>query len=271
MQGPMLAHTYQEHGHKLKYPVYGQPKLNGHRCIALKKDGIVTLWTRTMKPITTMVHILVELNMILRDATDGTFLDGELYKHGWSLGRTSSAVKKLSADSLLVEFHVYDMNYGTSNPHFQSRCNSISALEHWFGFNGPVKAVESYYIGSSDLLKPFHDRFVKEGYEGLIIRQLDSPYEFKRSYSLMKYKEMLDAEFPVIGVKAGKQGSVLLVVQVSPEVTCDVNMSGTRKSNQKFLTDQSTWQGKQLTVQFQSYTPDGSLEFPVGLQIREDI
>jgi DNA ligase-1 len=32
---PMLAHKFSEHGDKLKYPCYVQPKLDGHRCLAV--------------------------------------------------------------------------------------------------------------------------------------------------------------------------------------------------------------------------------------------
>src|ERR1700677_1554291 len=36
---PMLAFPFDKQGHKLKYPLYGNPKLDGTRCIAMVKDG----------------------------------------------------------------------------------------------------------------------------------------------------------------------------------------------------------------------------------------
>ena len=36
---PMLAHKYTEHGHKMKFPCLGQPKLDGIRCTAIKAFG----------------------------------------------------------------------------------------------------------------------------------------------------------------------------------------------------------------------------------------
>jgi len=57
----MLAHKFADHGHKIKYPAYTQPKLNGHRCLAIVKDGVATLWSRTRKPITSSPHIIKEL------------------------------------------------------------------------------------------------------------------------------------------------------------------------------------------------------------------
>src|SRR5574343_168256 len=46
----MLAHKFADHGHKIKYPGYTQPKLNGHRCLAVIENGVATLWSRTRKP-----------------------------------------------------------------------------------------------------------------------------------------------------------------------------------------------------------------------------
>lgn len=49
---PMLAHRYDEQGHKIVFPAYVQPKFDGHRCIAVIEDFKATLWSRTRKPIT---------------------------------------------------------------------------------------------------------------------------------------------------------------------------------------------------------------------------
>ena len=56
---PMLAHTYRDHAAKIVYPAYAQPKLDGHRCIAMPSG----LWSRTRKPIVSVPHI----NAALKD------------------------------------------------------------------------------------------------------------------------------------------------------------------------------------------------------------
>ena len=58
---PMLAHTFEKQGHKIKYPCYVQPKLDGIRCIAVVKNGKCTLWSRTRKQITSCPHIVEEI------------------------------------------------------------------------------------------------------------------------------------------------------------------------------------------------------------------
>lgn len=265
---PMLAHRYQDHQSKVKFPVYVQPKLNGHRCIALKKDGEVKLWTRKRKPIITVPHILEQLQLTMLNQPDGSFLDGELYKHGWTLQRISSAGKKKNADSPELQFHVYDCGVIGEDLFYGLRDSFLNEaffyLEHKHMFHVPTSIANSH-----EELKIFHDKMVSDKYEGLMIRDLKTPYENKRSYSLLKMKEMMDAEFEIVGVHTGKEDTVIFTVHVGNNVTCDVTMSGSKKDNQKFLTLDMI--GKQLTVQFQSYTPDGSLEFPIGISIREDL
>lgn len=78
---PMLAKVFQDNLTALNYPVAVQPKLDGHRCLAvIDKEGEVSLWTRTRKLITSVPHIQEELRRIskLRNIKD-TVIDGELF------------------------------------------------------------------------------------------------------------------------------------------------------------------------------------------------
>ena len=78
---PMLAKVFEEHISKVKYPVAVQPKLDGHRCIAvIDAKGDVTLWTRTRKRITSVPHIEEKLKYISKKMRLTTcILDGELW------------------------------------------------------------------------------------------------------------------------------------------------------------------------------------------------
>lgn len=271
---PMLAHGYEDNKHKISFPVYVQPKLNGHRCIALKKDGKVELWSRKRHKIVTVPHLVQQATELLEGYPDGTFLDGELYKHGWTLQKISGAGKKLKPESAELEYHLYDMGDINRSMNFVERNSILTLME----FTMPherrthLSFLTTYHCNSELSLKALHTAFLAEKFEGAMIRALDTEYELgKRSYSLLKLKLMQDAEFPIEGVRAGKDGTVIFRVRVQKDMQCDVTMSGPKADNQKYLNDQSLWLNKQLTVQFQSYTPDGSLEFPIGLQIREDL
>src|SRR3989304_5553014 len=79
---PMLAAPFEDHKHKLVYPVTVQPKFDGVRCLAFRKaDGTIMLQSRGGDPYE-LPHIQNEISPWLGN---GWILDGELYIHGTSL------------------------------------------------------------------------------------------------------------------------------------------------------------------------------------------
>ena len=108
---PMLAHRFDEQGHKLTYHCYAQPKLDGHRCIAVIEDGKCTLWTRTRKPITSMVHIQRDIEKL--GFQERVVLDGELYNHDYRdrFEELTSFIRdsKPKSGAEAVQYHVYDI------------------------------------------------------------------------------------------------------------------------------------------------------------------
>jgi len=138
-----------------------------------------------------------------------------------------------------------------------------------------VYIVETIWIERIEQVQEYHDRFVSQGFEGVMIRDPEGPYERnKRSKYLQKYKEMMDQEFPIIGFTEGtgdEAGSVLWIVRLPNDRVVHVRPRGTREQRQEWFQHGSDFIGKPLTVLFQGWTEDGSLRFPVGKAIREDI
>ena len=69
---PMLAKVYEDRADKVTFPVAVQPKLDGHRCIAVVEAsgafGVsVSLWSRTRKAIKSMPHIVAELRTVFAE------------------------------------------------------------------------------------------------------------------------------------------------------------------------------------------------------------
>jgi DNA ligase-1 len=52
-------------------------------------------------------------------------------------------------------------------------------------------------------MRQFADASVKQGYEGIMIKSVDAPYECKRSSFWMKYKPVHDYDLTVIAVEEG--------------------------------------------------------------------
>jgi len=83
---PMLAKDYKKESHKVEYPCFVQPKLDGMRALGYTNKFI----SRKGKEILNMDHILEELNKLKLNAP----LDGELYAHGKSFQENMRLIKK---------------------------------------------------------------------------------------------------------------------------------------------------------------------------------
>jgi DNA ligase-1 len=114
---------------------------------------------------------------------------------------------------------------------------------------------------------------LKEGYEGIMVRDLNGPYEInKRSKYLQKFKEFMEEEFKIIGYHDGtgdEKGAVIWDCEISSDKNVSVRPRGTFESRKKLFLEAEKYIGKKLTVIFQGYTEDGSLRFPVGKAIRD--
>lgn len=270
---PMLAHKFTDHGHKIKYPAFAQPKLDGIRCIAILKDRKCTLWSRTRKQITSMPHIIAEIEKhFVSDIT----LDGELYNHDFKndFEKIVSAVRKEAPEEgyLNVQYHIYDL---VNEEPFSKR---IDKLNKCFTIGKPdltyLRAVQTVHADSEADVSDLFSTFRGMGYEGVMLRNADSKYVNKRSYDLLKVKEFDDGEFDIIGVEEGRgklQGHAgAFLCRASNGKTFLAKMSGETDRLRDYFLDHKLWEGKRLTVQYQGLTgKEGVPRFPVGIVIRD--
>lgn len=285
---PMLARVWEDRADKVTFPVAVQPKLDGHRCIAVIEvsggAGVsVSLWSRTRKPIKSMPHIVAELRSIFAERlrtgeiTDGMYVtDGELYQHSYR-DRFEQLTSLIRPDEPrpgheVVEYHVYDI---VSQQPFLDR---FRALEHTFDTTKHIRLVETHIAGNVDQLMSRYDYFRKAGYEGAMARQLHLPYEHKRSDQLLKLKDFVDSEFKIVGVEEGRGklrghvGAFICEIPVGDTMaTCAVKLAGDTSVLAQAWQQPDKWIGKMLTVKYQGRTAAGVLRFPVGLRLREEV
>lgn len=279
---PMLAHVFEDHQAKVKFPALVQPKLDGMRCIAVIKNGNVKLFSRTQKPINTVPHIV----KFLEEAFVGQnlVLDGELYNHEFKKD-FDSLISILKRDSLHPEhtkaqYHIYDMPsaVGGFDDRFKELhdlpTNTVKSFDH---ANWPVRIVETVQANDMDHLSQIMSEFIELGYEGAMYRNPDSPYEGKRSSGLLKMKTFKDEEFKIVDVEEGsgklmgKAGAIWCVTN-DPESRkpFKAKMKGSLDSLTDYLINKQKYIGRMLTVKYQDYTPDGIPRFPVGMRVREE-
>jgi len=268
----MLAHTFEKQGHKIKYPCYVQPKLDGIRCIAILKDGKCTLWSRTRKPITSCPHIIKEIE---KSFIADIVLDGELYNHDFkeNFEHIVHLVRQEEPDDQHkdVQYHIYDtINDDTfeERTYLLSKCFTVGNPKFEY-----LKLLETKILHAEDDVPIYFNLFMKEGYEGCIIRNADGLYVSKRSSDLIKVKEMQDDEFEIIGIEEGRgklAGHVgAFVCRTKDGQEFKAKPAGATERLREYFRDSTLWKGKSLTVQYQDLTSYGIPRFPVGLRIRE--
>ena len=273
---PMLAQSYSKHAAKIKFPCYAQPKLDGHRCVAVIQNGKCTLWSRTRKRINSVPHIVKELERLCAGRT--VTIDGELYNHAYKSKfeeLTSFIRKEEPAEGHeIVQYHVYDV---VSNLGFDERWDDLAGiLLHDESSNGTIQRVPTQEIASEEDVTGAFSTATGLGYEGIMLRNADGFYANKRSYDLQKVKEFEDSVFKIIGAEEGRgklAGHVGAFVCVTTGgVTFKVKMSGDTEKLKQYFNNQNACVGRILTVQYQGLTgTNGVPRFPVGLRFREDL
>lgn len=291
----MLAADYRKQGHRIEYPCYGSVKYDGVRALAKKRNGVVSLESRTSQPYD-VPHLTKILDIHMQD---GDIWDGEVYVHNYELQDIVSAVKRTDPEkeiakakraydkddseqneaavieAILVgelrqklQFHIFDV---VSDKPFSERVRDLDELCGIPVVSPCIQITEYGYIGSEEAMKEHHKLAVSSGYEGSMLRNFSGLYESgKRSASLQKYKEFLDSEFKILDVVPDKQGNGVFVCKNDLNDKEFQVVMGSMGERLSYLEDKESLKGKHLTVKYQSRYKDTLLpQFPVGLQIRE--
>lgn len=275
---PMLAKDFKKAkvDYKANFGVDVQPKLDGVRAIARWEGDRIVLISRGGKAWTAVAHINEAVAKIL--PKDSEF-DGEIYLHGKPFQWITSRAKKAHPDAIQLQYHIYDMPTvdGDDSLTFDQRSNRLFSLIPTYDW--PVlKPVETISVYDERTVEKYHDNWVLAGYEGAIIRLRNGLYEYgHRSSSLLKLKKFDDAEFTIIGHRAGEGTEADLVLWVCQNDTSDAvfvtRPKGTHDDRRWLLNHATEFYGKKLKVKFFGRTDDGLPRFPIGegIRVEEDI
>lgn len=176
-------------------PYLVQPKLNGERCRVIREDGICLLLSSTEELILSVPHIQ---QFALSHLPCGEW-DGELYVHGKTWAEIHGVVSRtvdLHPNYGEMELHVFD--WPSKNVAQLMRLVDLNKLFRELPKNRPLKMVKSEVAHTLEEVYQLYDRFIGEGYEGFIIRELGAPYERKRSGAMMKFKPKATDSYKII-------------------------------------------------------------------------
>jgi len=269
---PMLAKEYFKEKKKLTKhdKIAVQPKLDGIRCIThyvfstLKASAV----SRQNKPIINIDPILTEIEDII---SEDSIFDGELYVHGKTFQEVSKLVKNPWGERNEVpQYWIYDII--VPNTTFQERSAYLKALFADYEGENIVIVPTKIIDNTEDSIKEAFLEYIELGYEGMMIRVLDSEYKIKgRSSDLLKYKEFETVTLPIADITPNDakptHGTVWTVFNGNLQKT------GAKLSHvdrEDLLTNKEEYIGRMGEFRYFEETDAGLMRFPVFLGIRDD-
>lgn len=261
---PMLAKDYKKESHKVVFPCYVQPKLDGMRMLGEKNKTFIS---RKGKEIPTLNHIQGDIDNITY--TSKVF-DGEAYAHGKTFQENMRLIKKYRPGQTEdVKYHIYDMI--EKDIPFPKRYAVLRAIFDMYSLDH-LELVPTYLVDNEEELKAYHGKFISEGYEGTIVRHSDAGYGInKRDSQLLKYKDFIDIDAVIIditpNVKNPTHGTPHFIIDGKP-YKAGIRMSHAERED--LLTNKNDFIGKKANLRFFEYSDDGIPRFPVMIGVHED-
>jgi DNA ligase 1 len=290
-----LANKYEDSKKKksfVKKPRLCSYKLDGVRCIALRKDGEWEFFTRQGKKLLTLDHLKDNLEAIYNDV-GYTFFDGEAYKHGIPFNEIQGMVMGFTQGTAYdLDFNVFAMGYMQDFLAQDASRVVVPDQETTAGLRY-VTALDQHIVEDEDVYEEL-DKAFAEGYEGIMLRDPDILYDYKRSDAILKVKEALKGDnigeqfadctvvdyllddFPVIedGVMVTKTLITKLWVRQHTynDLICKVGSGYDLKFRYHYSKDPDNLiVGKIVEIKFQDYGSKGLMRFPRLHKVREDL
>jgi ATP-dependent DNA ligase len=190
----MLAYPIDEKRlAKLPEIVIFQRKFNGERCRVNWEDGKPILYSSCNNVMPFFKKVKEEL---LDNHLQGLNFDGELYRHGLSREEIHSIASRrvsIHPDEEQLSLHIFDII------NTETQINRLSLIDSYLTFPGTnIVKVKSCWRKKESLLH-FADLFVKEGYEGVILRDPSALYTPRKCNFMLKFKPTEKDIYPIVG------------------------------------------------------------------------
>lgn len=238
-----------------------ESKWNGIRCICMNINNKIYTYTRNGK--------ILDINDSMRDffrkaIPSGSIVDGEIIDSSGDF----FSLKRKSDDILYVIFDIifYDeksiINY--------SLITRKEILYEYIRENDHVKISKELNLNT---IQDIDDWIISNGAEGVILKDSNSLYNYgKREW--IKYKHFQDITCNVIDYTegTGKRQGIMGAINVIPEGSFKITKVGSGFTDVDLIyIKQLIDSGKNIKVdvKYQEITPDGAMQFPIFLRIRE--
>jgi len=187
-----------------------QSKLDGVRCVIVVKDYNAVAYSRSGKIYLTLGNLIKTVETYAKQQETPDFvLDGEAIVLGDNgINDFSKCMREITKKDHTMESVIFTTFDYISYDGFIDRFENTPYTERFTKAKDFVEAIDSNFftlVRFEGMVKD-EDSLIKRltevsnaGEEGLIIRKATSPYEGKRTKTLLKLKKFHDAEYEVVG------------------------------------------------------------------------
>ncbi len=286
-----LAHDSANHEGKVSGRKLIEVKLDGVRVITIAyPDGRVDQFSRNGKELVNFPHIKEQISQVAKNFDMPYVLDGEVMSSSFQdlMKQVHRKSDVQSKDAILYLFDIVplvDFQKGFSNLLQDMRS---STLQNWYELeqeNLPnVRVLDNELVdldteeGKTRFAEINRDA-IDGGYEGIMIKDVNAPYECKRSTSWLKLKPFIEVSLTVTAVEEGTGRNVgklgaLVCEGIDDNRSIRVNCGSgfTDSDRDVFWTSRETLVGQIVEVRADAITQnqDGSysLRFPRFLHFR---
>ena len=206
-QGIMLCQPLDERNLDRNFKAFhlmlAQPKLDGMRCWVQWVDHEPLLWSSEGNLITGVPHISLLLKDWAKKCGELPF-DGELYNHEKRFEDIISITKRggdnLRDDFTDIQYHIFDYkDKGINAERYGVLRESFRAMPEDVRKEDTFKMVPTSPV-TREMVDGQLDRYIAEGYEGIILRNPLAPYVEKRPWTILKWKPSKCDTYTVVAV-----------------------------------------------------------------------
>lgn len=267
---------------------YASRKINGVRCLIWCRDGEIHTSSRGATNYDlALYHILSHPTLIeFFKNHSNAILDGEVYLKGLTLNFISGICRtqKTVDDGKDLQFYWYDI-VELDKP-FTER---YQLIQDWAkemnllpfdsdrknnGKNLAIQVVPHVKISGWNNMKKLHDEYVKDGWEGLVIRLASSVYKpGARNNDWIKIKNYFEAEYPIVGLSEGlREEDMCFILETSSGQKFNCKPMGDRAQKQWYRKHLDELIGKPFTIKYFEMSGVAGSEVPqqpIGICIRD--
>ena len=214
-----LAQDSTDQPSKLKGIKRLEVKLDGVRVLAVVSGDTVNLYSRNGKLFENFPQIADAIAEHRRMFQHGSGMGGRFVLDGEIVGESfqklmRQAHRKTDAVTDGMTYHVFDIiplddfERGYWNAPQHKRIDMLDRARETLPTDAAVQVMPGMLVDldtteGHDVMRRFAEASVEQGYEGIMIKSQDAPYECKRSSFWMKWKPVIEVSLEVVDVEEG--------------------------------------------------------------------